>query len=90
MSDPIRPDDNTCLVTGQYFKRAQPVESAPESYDADVAARLWVTSAALVGLTPDVPSSPTNAVTPGLKLLGHGTGRVHRRATLAHLARRYD
>ncbi|MCI0649997.1 MAG: SDR family oxidoreductase, partial [Chloroflexi bacterium] len=38
-------------VTGQYFVRQKAVPSAPASYDAAVAGRLWEVSAELVGLS---------------------------------------
>ena len=37
-------------VTGQYFVKKRAVQSAPVSYDRDVAQRLWRISAEMVGL----------------------------------------
>jgi hypothetical protein len=38
-------------VTGKYFEKKAPVESSPESYDEDIAKRLWEVSARLTHLT---------------------------------------
>lgn len=38
-------------MTGQYFIRKKPVRSSPQSYDAEVARRLWVVSEALTDLS---------------------------------------
>jgi NAD(P)-dependent dehydrogenase (short-subunit alcohol dehydrogenase family) len=37
-------------ISGRYFYDCQPVESSPESYDREAAARLWRLSADIVGL----------------------------------------
>ena len=36
-------------ITGQYFIKKKPVKSSPDSYDADIARRLWDVSANLTG-----------------------------------------
>lgn len=42
-------------TTGKYFAKSKPTKSSPRSYDESVAARLWTTSADLVGLpAPEV------------------------------------
>jgi NAD(P)-dependent dehydrogenase (short-subunit alcohol dehydrogenase family) len=43
-------DSSLTGVTGQYFANRKPKESSANSYDQQVAARLWAASAALVGL----------------------------------------
>ncbi len=52
-------------VTGKYFVDKKPVESSPESYDRETAARLWQVSVELTGLplfsdqpAPAAPSGP--------------------------------
>ncbi len=42
-------------VTGRYFANSTPRRSSKDSYDEAAATRLWQTSAALVGLTPQAP-----------------------------------
>ena len=37
-------------VSGKYYDKCRPVTSSGESYNADVARRLWDVSAELVGL----------------------------------------
>ncbi|MFC1609722.1 hypothetical protein ACFL6C_02075 [Myxococcota bacterium] len=45
-------------VSGRYFERNAPVRSAPATYDAPLATRLWEVSAELVSLTERANGCP--------------------------------
>lgn len=51
-------------VTGRYFIKKTSVESSPESYDGEIARRLWEVSKALTQLSPRGQSYPAGGTTP--------------------------
>jgi hypothetical protein len=44
-------------LTGEYFVKRKTAKSARITYDAAIAARHWMLSAELTGLTPNIPST---------------------------------
>jgi NAD(P)-dependent dehydrogenase (short-subunit alcohol dehydrogenase family) len=56
-------DPTLAATTGKYFEGAREIRSSRDSYDLSKAAELWETSAALAGISTDLPRIENEAIT---------------------------